>query len=107
LVSRPWQNAWNVPGVGVHGLPAPVTCQQRMYSVYAMIYILATSRCAVHPALQSLISAVEYVRQILPGLLSPGSGHSPHHHHPPIYNVKRSTVIMYKIDSTGSGIWGF
>jgi len=27
-------------------------------------------------------------------------GHSPfHHHHPPIYNIKRSTVVVYKNDS--------
>jgi len=37
-------------------------------------------------------------------------GHSPFHHHdPPIYNIKRSTVYMYTkltaVDRLGSGVW--
>ena len=50
--------------------------------------------------LTSLIPPRHYPSQTIPPFLH-GIGLFPlfHHHHPPVYNVKRSTVIAYKIDS--------
>ena len=40
----------------------------------------------------------------LAGLLVHAVGHFPFHHQQPIYNIKRSTVNVYKIDS-GRSVW--